>query len=541
VEFSNDRHLFAYSTKNQKPQIMTHDLTPQVYIPKPCHEDWNRMTPNDRGAHCAVCCKTVVDFSQKSPEEIRDYMVAKQNVQGGEKVCGRFRADQVRAEEPPQRAPMDRSIPRKLRVFAYALVSFFGFLFVRIDSAHAQGQVMGKMKASYNEPEKITEDSDNNVMQMTKGDVEYVAPETNFHPIVGDTITIGTFNKAVKDEIIQKIEMGNVSFPLTALPQNVVVQTEIKGNIVMPKICKLPLVENDLAMTETIPLAEETSLVVGQSLYFSKEQTFDFTNPEISDDPILTDAQNLIKEIEKEYVRGEIAWSENIDKSSIEIAEELGEQTAETAVMLDETYEVMGLMVFVPPVVEKIDTPAIEVVPVINEPYRMGESIMVIGDDGMGRNELDNLSDENDTAEITENILPDVVIETDRPQLITQPNQNKICFTMGLIGYANVNPVVEPDLTQIEPPVSTFDEMVVFPNPTSDFVNLEYSLKEKSVVTIQLFDLSGKLIRTVADKNSLEAGKYSEQIDLKDLVAGTYLITLISSDEMKSSKLVIAR
>lgn len=74
---------------------MNYDLTPQVYIPKPCHEDWENMTPNERGAHCAVCCKTVVDFSRKSPEEIRDYLIAKQ----GEKVCGRFRADQKCVEQ----------------------------------------------------------------------------------------------------------------------------------------------------------------------------------------------------------------------------------------------------------------------------------------------------------------------------------------------------------------------------------------------------------------------------------------------------------
>jgi hypothetical protein len=34
----------------------------KLYIPKPCHEDWNLMTPAERGRHCAVCNKVVKDL-----------------------------------------------------------------------------------------------------------------------------------------------------------------------------------------------------------------------------------------------------------------------------------------------------------------------------------------------------------------------------------------------------------------------------------------------------------------------------------------------
>ena len=63
----------------------------EISIKKPCHENWDAMTPNEQGAFCGKCVKTVVDFSNKSIEEIKDFFMGKQN----EKVCGRFEKTQL--------------------------------------------------------------------------------------------------------------------------------------------------------------------------------------------------------------------------------------------------------------------------------------------------------------------------------------------------------------------------------------------------------------------------------------------------------------
>lgn len=75
----------AYRTKNQDMSQI------KITIPEPCHENWNNMLPNEQGRHCKVCDKTVTDFTQQSPEQIKAFM----DQHASQKICGRFRASDV--------------------------------------------------------------------------------------------------------------------------------------------------------------------------------------------------------------------------------------------------------------------------------------------------------------------------------------------------------------------------------------------------------------------------------------------------------------
>ncbi len=63
----------------------------QIIIPKPCHEDWNKMSTEERGGFCSRCNKTVFDFSTKTSKEVHQLI----SEHGEEKLCGRFRNDQL--------------------------------------------------------------------------------------------------------------------------------------------------------------------------------------------------------------------------------------------------------------------------------------------------------------------------------------------------------------------------------------------------------------------------------------------------------------
>ena len=95
----------------------------QLSIPKPCHQDWNQMTPEERGRFCSMCKKTVVDFSNQTEDEILSFI----NSHRDEKICGRFRIDQLaqpaRIELP---IPVYRSQLSFINTFLAALLFCFG-------------------------------------------------------------------------------------------------------------------------------------------------------------------------------------------------------------------------------------------------------------------------------------------------------------------------------------------------------------------------------------------------------------------------------
>jgi hypothetical protein len=67
-------------------------------IASPCQENWQGMTPDGQGRHCAQCAKTVVDFTDWKTEDILFYLRSPQ----GRGSCGRFKASQLALPIPPK-------------------------------------------------------------------------------------------------------------------------------------------------------------------------------------------------------------------------------------------------------------------------------------------------------------------------------------------------------------------------------------------------------------------------------------------------------
>lgn len=61
-----------------------------IDIPKPCHENWNTMTPDDKGRFCAQCSKTVVDFTRMS-----DHQIVQLLEKSDSNICGHVTTDQL--------------------------------------------------------------------------------------------------------------------------------------------------------------------------------------------------------------------------------------------------------------------------------------------------------------------------------------------------------------------------------------------------------------------------------------------------------------
>lgn len=85
----------------------------QLSIPEPCHENWDKMTPVEKGKFCGSCQKQVVDFSRMSDREIAQFFktrplsLSKGSGSKGGSVCGRFMTSQLEREIdiPKKRIP----------------------------------------------------------------------------------------------------------------------------------------------------------------------------------------------------------------------------------------------------------------------------------------------------------------------------------------------------------------------------------------------------------------------------------------------------
>lgn len=103
----------------------------KITIPKPCHENWDNMTADEKGKFCSVCSKTVHDFTDFSDEELFGRFESNEN------ICGRFREDQLGRN-------LSFSITKKLTL---GLLTVCGML----TSLHAQETKSEETK----QPEKV--------------------------------------------------------------------------------------------------------------------------------------------------------------------------------------------------------------------------------------------------------------------------------------------------------------------------------------------------------------------------------------------------
>ncbi len=80
--------------KNFDAGLVNHSIMKSRYsisIPKPCHENWNTMTPAEKGRFCQSCSKTVVDFTNMKTDEVQAYVHQNKH----QRICGHIRKSQL--------------------------------------------------------------------------------------------------------------------------------------------------------------------------------------------------------------------------------------------------------------------------------------------------------------------------------------------------------------------------------------------------------------------------------------------------------------
>lgn len=84
------------------------------------------------------------------------------------------------------------------------------------------------------------------------------------------------------------------------------------------------------------------------------------------------------------------------------------------------------------------------------------------------------------------------------------------------------------------------NEFVVFPNPTTNYINIAYEVPDKTNIKIELFSLSGNKIKTMLDLKEQAKGNYEKTFSVSDIKSGTYLILFSTTQKRIAKTLIIS-
>lgn len=79
-----------------------------------------------------------------------------------------------------------------------------------------------------------------------------------------------------------------------------------------------------------------------------------------------------------------------------------------------------------------------------------------------------------------------------------------------------------------------------YPNPASDYVNIAYTIDNSTKVTIEIYDIFGRLVK-VQESKAIAGERKTEQINVSNLASGTYIYTLNVDGVKQSKKFIVTK
>jgi len=79
----------------------------------------------------------------------------------------------------------------------------------------------------------------------------------------------------------------------------------------------------------------------------------------------------------------------------------------------------------------------------------------------------------------------------------------------------------------------------VYPNPSNEFINIQYLLNTEITISIDLLNFLGQRVKKILPIQNQPAGNYELQIPISELATGTYFLTFSSANQTKIEKIII--
>ena len=137
-------------------------------------------------------------------------------------------------------------------------------------------------------------------------------------------------------------------------------------------------------------------------------------------------------------------------------------------------------------------------------------------------------------------------LQNQQAELLTATSKNAINEALmaakidgiDVLSSTSTNESVDTELNKMDKLADNPSVFTVFPNPTSDKVTISFNHEKKSDVILQLLDMAGKNISAIA-LSQVEAGQFQQEIPLKGLAKGVYIVKCLSGQKVFTQKLVV--
>lgn len=119
------------------------------------------------------------------------------------------------------------------------------------------------------------------------------------------------------------------------------------------------------------------------------------------------------------------------------------------------------------------------------------------------------------------------------------PSVNSDGPGFGLLAVqANGTASMLTDVTGIEETGIENGSVKIYPNPAFDLLNISFSINGTSIVSFEITDLTGRIIKSV-NYGLKNAGDYSARMNVSDLNSGTYLLSITTGEKRIERKVFV--
>jgi hypothetical protein len=118
-----------------------------------------------------------------------------------------------------------------------------------------------------------------------------------------------------------------------------------------------------------------------------------------------------------------------------------------------------------------------------------------------------------------------------------EPDEDGANFMQNISIWSKVNLDLVSGVDEIK---SNIENLSVSPNPSNGVSQISFALNERADVTVNLYDVAGRLIKTI-DKGNLAKGKHFTGVDVSTLSSGIYMLAVQAGAQTLTNKLVVGQ